>query len=65
MFHQVISDFIPLKHTSVIHPMLRFPKKAKLLLPINQANQLVLMFLDNHQGPQSWLSCQRLQVAQQ
>jgi hypothetical protein len=31
---------------------LRFPKKVKLVFPINQANQLLLMFLDDHQGPQ-------------
>jgi GAG-pre-integrase domain len=31
---------------------LRFPNKVKLVFHINQANQLPLMFLDDHQGPQ-------------
>jgi hypothetical protein len=31
---------------------LRFPNKVKLVFPINPANQLLLMFLDDHQGPQ-------------
>jgi hypothetical protein len=31
---------------------LRFPNKVKLVFPINQASQWLLMFLDNHQGPQ-------------
>jgi hypothetical protein len=32
--------------------VLRFPNKVKLVFPINQANQLLLMFLDDHQGPE-------------
>jgi hypothetical protein len=32
--------------------MLRFPNKVKLVFPINQANQLLLMLLEDHRGPQ-------------
>jgi hypothetical protein len=35
---------------------LRFPKKVKLVFPINQANQLLLMFLDDNQGLQAGFS---------
>jgi hypothetical protein len=37
--------------------MLRFPTKVKLVFPINQANQLPLMLLDDDQGHQAGFSC--------